>query len=135
MIASRNVSAGWLHRITLVGRPRSACPTGVPFEPAKGEAPMKRLSVAVAMGLLLISSGVALADMAEPGPSHYSGALGFRHIEAPVGLRWWFAGQTLGLDAGFGYTSTPSGVGDEKLSGWAVDVGIPYRCASWDRVH
>src|SRR5213594_4433429 len=96
---------------------------------------MKRILVAVVAVLMLAVSGVAMAQTSEPGPGHYNGALGFRHLAAPLGFRWWLPNQVWAIDAGIGFGSEPAGVGDEKLTHWAIDLGVPYRVASWDRVH
>jgi len=88
---------------------------------------MKRLLCMVAIGLLA-SAGGALAQ-----PSHYDGGLGFHRVEAPIGIRWWLTGQKIALDAGVGFGSTD--IGSETLSNWAIDLGLPIRLRSWDRVH
>ena len=68
-------------------------------------------------------------------PAHYNGALGFHNVTAPLGGRWWFSGQKVGLDFGFGFQSTPAPSYDEKLTGWAVEVGVPIVMKNWDKVH
>ena len=88
---------------------------------------MKRLICMVAIALTA-SAGAALAQ-----PMHYSGGLGFHRTEAPVGLRWWLSGQKIALDAGVGFGSTD--IGDETLSNWAIDLGLPIALKTWDRVH
>jgi hypothetical protein len=89
---------------------------------------MKRLICMAVFGLI-VSAGAALAQ----GPSHYSGALGFHRIEAPIGIRWWLSGQKIALDAGVGFGSTD--IGDESLSNWAIDLGLPIALKTWDKVH
>src|SRR5688572_28789135 len=89
---------------------------------------MKRLICMVAVAVVT-SAGAALAQ----GPMHYSGGLGFHRVEAPIGLRWWLSGQKIALDAGVGFGSTD--IGDESLSNWAIDIGLPIALKTWDRVH
>lgn len=88
---------------------------------------MKRWIVFLALALTLVA-GTAIAQ-----PTHPDGALGFHNIEAPIGIRWWFSGQKMALDAGLGFGSEE--VGDEDFSNFAIDVGLPIRLKSWDRVH
>jgi len=68
-------------------------------------------------------------------PAHYSGGLGFHNVTAPLGGRWWFGGQKIGVDFGLGFQSTPAPSYDEKLTGWAVEVGVPIVMKNWDKVH
>jgi hypothetical protein len=89
---------------------------------------MKRLICMVAISLI-VSAGAALAQ-----PMHYSGGLGFHRSEAPIGLRWWFSGQKIAIDAGVGFGSEEDANG-ETLSNWAIDVGLPIALKTWDRVH
>jgi len=88
---------------------------------------MKRLICMVAIALAG-SVGVALAQ-----PEHYSGALGFHRVEAPLGVRWWLSGQKIALDAGVGFGSTD--IGSESLSNWSIDLGVPIALKTWDKVH
>ena len=95
---------------------------------------MKRLLAMTA--LLLTIPLVAAADDMPGSARHHSGAVGFHNIEAPVGLRWWFASQKIGIDLGLGYSSTPAGSDpDESVTGWAADIGVPFVAHSWDRAH
>ena len=67
---------------------------------------------------------------------HRNGSLGFHHVEAPIGGRLWFPGQTLGFDVGLGLRSTPASVDpDESELGWAIDFGVPFVLQSWSGVH
>ncbi len=95
---------------------------------------MKRIFATVAF-LLVGLTQLAFADM--PGsPTHKSGSLGFHDVEAPLGVRWWFSGQKVGLDAGFGFSSEPAESDpDESVLGWAIGVGVPFVAHSWERVH
>src|SRR5437867_1987916 len=95
---------------------------------------MKRISVAVAI-LLMSLTQLAFGDM--PGSAmHRSGGVGFHSVSAPLGLRWWFSGQKVGLDLGIGFSSTPAASDpNEKVTGWAFEAGVPFVCHSWDRVH
>ena len=96
---------------------------------------MRRLFILVAAVSMAVASHALAAD---GGPSHANGGLGFHSTEAPIGVRWWFSGQKVGLDLGLGFSSTPAtadGYPDESLKDWALDVGVPICFRSWDRVH
>ena len=101
---------------------------------------MKRLSwTAVAFLLVGVSNvGLAQDSMHSTEAKHRNIGLGFHNVEAPVGLRWWFSGQKVGLDLGLGFSSSSAedaGYPDEQLSSWAVDVGVPFVAHSWTRAH
>jgi hypothetical protein len=101
---------------------------------------MTRLTAALAVLLttIAVSPAVAADDMSggHPGMAeHNSIALGFHDVTAPIGVRWWFAGQTIGLDAGFGLGSDKVPGADESLRHWELDFGVPLLLKSWDRVH
>lgn len=68
-------------------------------------------------------------------PTHYNGSLGFHNLTAPLGARWWFGGQKIGVDVGLGFQSTPAPSYDEKLTGWAFEVGVPIVLKNWEKVH
>ncbi len=91
---------------------------------------MMRLIGAVAFALVLCA-GVALA---QEGPKHATGGLGFHNIEAPVGVRWWISDK-VALDAALGFGSEEDAGLDESLSHWALDVGVPIVLRSFDRLH
>ena len=91
---------------------------------------MKRWIVFLALALTLIATGVATAQ-----PSHPDIALGFHRVEAPLGVRWWFSGQKVAIDFGLGFGSHEDPATDEDLSDFALDIGVPIRLKSWDRVH
>jgi hypothetical protein len=86
-----------------------------------------KLRIALVVLALVLGAGAASAQ------THYAGALGFHDVDAPVGLRWWFSGQKIGLDVGLGFGSEE--IADENFSHWALDVGLPVMLKSWDRVH
>jgi len=93
------------------------------------------VTAALAASLFALPA-TALAQSEMPSGEHYKGGLGFHDIEAPVGVRWWMAGQKVGIDLGFGFSSTSSLVyADEKLSGFAISAGIPIVMKSWSKVH
>ena len=71
----------------------------------------------------------------DDGPVHHNGGLGFHSIDAPLGGRFWFAQQKIGVDFGLGLRSDPAPSYDEDLTGWAVELGVPFVLKSWDRVH
>jgi hypothetical protein len=63
--------------------------------------------IAVVATAAFVLPGLAHAETNEL-PVHYSGAIGFHNVDAPLGGRWWFAGQMVGLDFGLGFQSTPA---------------------------
>jgi|SwirhirootsSR2_FD_contig_41_9538560_length_664_multi_2_in_0_out_0_1 hypothetical protein len=91
---------------------------------------MKRWIVFLALALTLVATGVATAQ-----PTHSNIGLGFHNVQAPLGVRWWFTGQKVALDAGIGFGSHEDPATDEDLSDFAFDIGVPIRLKSWDRVH
>jgi hypothetical protein len=92
---------------------------------------VKRLFLGFACALTLLGAAAAHAEA-----THAAGGLGFHSSSAPVGGRWWFAGQKVGLDAGLGFSSTPSSVSSkEKETGWSIDAGVPIVMKSWEGVH
>jgi hypothetical protein len=96
---------------------------------------MKRVTVLVAI-LLSTFTSLAFADDMPGSPTHKNIGLGFHNVTAPIGVRWWFSGQKIGVDLGLGYSSTPAGSDpDESVMGWAFDAGVPFVWHSWDRVH
>jgi hypothetical protein len=102
-----------------------------------------KLLIGLALASLVLGSSVAFAQesststpSSEPesqGEQHKSIGLGFHNIDAPLGVRWWFGQQKVGLDLGFGYVSDD--VGDESFSNFTFDAGVPIVLKSWDRVH
>lgn len=98
---------------------------------------MKRLiTVAAATLAILFSSPPAAVHAEMMSGEHMNGSLGFHNVEAPIGLRWWFSGQKVGLDVGLGFASTPApSYSDEKLTSWTVEVGVPFVIHSWSRAH
>jgi hypothetical protein len=93
---------------------------------------MKRVMLAVICSLSLF----ATASFAQEDAHHADGGAGFHDIAAPLGLRWWLSGQKLGLDVGVGFGSDPSGISpDDKVSHYAIDVGVPIVMHSWEGVH
>lgn len=98
---------------------------------------MKRLITAAAATLAILFCSPPAAVFAEMAPAeHRNGGLGFHNIDAPIGLRWWFSGQKVGLDLGLGLRSTPApSYSDESLTGWTVEVGVPLVIHSWSRAH
>lgn len=90
--------------------------------------------------LLTILPAFALADDMPPA-EHRSIGLGFHDSDAPIGVRWWMAGQKVGIDLGLGYDrEAASTLGftafpDEHLSKFTINAGIPIVMKSWSRVH
>jgi len=87
---------------------------------------MKRWVGLVVFGLVAGAGRVSAQE-------HLGGGLGFHNVDAPLGVRWWFSGQKVALDAGLGFGSDE--VADENFSHWALDLGVPVSLKSWDRVH
>jgi hypothetical protein len=94
---------------------------------------------AAAIVLLCFSSIRANADdnTTMTPDEHKKGGIGFHNSSAPLGVRWWLASEKLALDLGIGFHSDKafSSYPDEKVTGWALDVGVPIVLKSWDRVH
>lgn len=98
---------------------------------------MKRVGLILAASAVL-SLGVAGAAFAQDGagPVHKSVGCGFHSIEAPLGLRWWFAEQKMAFDLGLGFTSSPAGIDpDESEKAYALEFGVPIVLHRWDRAH
>ena len=100
---------------------------------------MKRTIGMLALAVWLVVPGQAWAQesatVPEASPSAGTapnGSLGFHRIEAPLGIRWWFGSQKIGLDLGLGYSSTEAG--DERFSDFAIDAGIPIALKRWNRL-
>ncbi len=72
---------------------------------------------------------------AEPA-QHRNGGLGFHDLDAPLGGRWWFGGEKVGLDFGVGFQSDPApSYSNEHLKTLALAAGIPLVLKSWRQVH
>ena len=100
----------------------------------------RRIPVVAAalLSLCCVLSTPALADddTLMPAGEHHKGSIGFHNTTAPLGVRWWLGSEKVGVDLGLGFHSEPSFIyADEKLTGWAVDVGVPIVMQSWNRVH
>ena len=95
---------------------------------------MKRILLVVSLCALI--STVHSAPAAAEEAHHARGGLGFHDLSAPIGMRWWMSGEKIGLDLGLGFNSEPSGIdADEKVMGYAFDVGVPLVMHSWDNAH
>ncbi|HEY3156710.1 MAG TPA: hypothetical protein VGK76_08820 [Candidatus Eisenbacteria bacterium] len=95
------------------------------------------LVVAAALLSLFCVGSPSFADNG-PAAEHPNVALGFHDTSAPLGVRWWLASQKVGIDLGLGFHSddaASSGFPDDKLTGWAIDAGVPIVVKSWPRVH
>src|SRR5437899_12042525 len=96
---------------------------------------MKRITLLAAV-LLIALVNVAIADKMPGEATHHRGGAGFHNSDAPIGMRWWLSSEKVGIDVGFGYSSSPApSDAEEKLKDWAVDFGVPFLIHSWDRVH
>jgi len=98
---------------------------------------MKRLILAATAALaILIGSPPAAVHAEMPVGEHLNGGVGFHSIEAPLGIRWWLAGQKVAVDVGFGFASTPApSYSDESLTEWTIELGVPISITSWSRAH
>ena len=101
---------------------------------------MYRRILVVAAALLSFFSVVGPPARAARGTvaGHPNVAVGFHETTAPLGVRWWLGEQNVGIDLGLGFHSddaTSSGYPNEKLKGWALDLGVPIVVKSWPRVH
>lgn len=99
---------------------------------------MKRFGLILAASTIITLglSGAAIAEMGPGDATHNRIALGFHSVEAPFGVRWWLSNERVGIDAGLGFNSEPSGVDpDEKETRFALEAGVPLVWHSWDRVH
>lgn len=90
---------------------------------------MKRLIPVSMMVLLVMLAGTSVLAQNE----HHPIGLGFHDSVAPIGVRYWFEGQKIGLDAAVGIETQDAG--DESLMDFAFDFGLPLVIRSWDRVH
>jgi len=90
---------------------------------------------AAVLSLFCFLPASALAD--DSGVAvHKSGSIGFHQTEAPLGVRWWLAGQKVGVDLGFGFTSDPSlPYPGKHLKGFTIGAGVPICVQSWSRMH
>ena len=90
---------------------------------------MKRLGFALVFLMVLFASPVFAS-----ATDHGNGAIGFHHSDAPIGIRWWFGTeQKMALDLGIGISS--SDAGEDRLTDFALDAGLPILIKTWDRVH
>ena len=103
---------------------------------------MKRIIAVLVLSGCLVGVGQASAQEVGTAPEQSPpasteatprGALGFHEIDAPLGIRWWFGAQKVGLDLGLGYASNE--VGDERFSSYTIDAGIPIALKRWNRAN
>jgi hypothetical protein len=98
----------------------------------------RRTAVFAAALLSCVLSTTARADtMDMPSGQHEKGGIGFHNSSAPLGVRWWLGGERYALDLGLGFHSEKAlpDYPDEKVTGWALDLGVPIVLKSWDQVH
>ena len=71
-----------------------------------------------------------------PG-EHMKGSIGFHNSSAPLGVRWWLVEEKYALDLGLGFHSEKAlpDYPSEKVTGWALDLGLPIVLKSWDQLH
>ena len=101
---------------------------------------MNRFMSVLAVSLFALLTFLPVLASAQDGmpAEHRSIGLGFHNFEAPVGLRWWLAGQKVGVDLGLGFDSESAifeGYPDDNTSSLAFEVGVPIVVKSWSRVH
>lgn len=91
---------------------------------------MKKLATifVVALGIT-----TAMLPSVASAAEHNNIGLGFHSSDAPVGVRFWLEGQKLAIDAGVGFASEDAG--DETLTRFTIEGGVPIVLKSWERVH
>jgi len=91
----------------------------------------------VSLSCLLSTPARADDNMNMPAGQHHKGSIGFHTLSAPLGVRWWLMEEKVGLDLGLGFHSEKAvpDYPDDKVTGWAIDVGVPIVMKSWSRVH
>ena len=96
---------------------------------------MKRAILTVVCSLSLFATA-SFAHSGQDRDEHGHGGVGFHDVAAPVGLRWWLTGEKIGIDVGLGFGSDPSGIDpNEKVSHFALDLGVPMVMHSWNGAH
>ena len=99
---------------------------------------MKGFLGVVSLALVTLT-GVASAQgtTEQVAVHHEQGAVGFHSIQAPLGGRWWLNEKfAIDLGLGFGSEEVPLPGGEStSLSSWALDLGVPIRLRSYDRLH
>lgn len=97
------------------------------------------VSVLAVILMALVTTFPTLASAQDmPSGEHKNIGLGFRNGTAPVGVRWWMAGQKVGVDLGIGFSSESAifdDYPDESTSRLAFEIGVPIVVKSWSRVH
>jgi hypothetical protein len=93
-------------------------------------------------GFILAASAVIMLGLggaalgAESYAEHKAFGPGFHSVEAPIGFRYWLSAQKLAVDLGFGFDSQPAGIDPtEKEKAYALELGVPIVCHSWERAH
>lgn len=90
---------------------------------------MKKLVTILTMALGVTASLPSITSAAV----HNSIGLGFHSSDAPVGIRYWMTGQKLAIDAAVGFSSRDAG--EENLTDFAIEAGVPIVLRSWENVH
>jgi hypothetical protein len=87
---------------------------------------MKRIVLSLVLAVLFASQAFAV--------EHEAVAVGFHHVSAPLGIRWWFTDtQSMAFDIGIGFSSRDEG--EDRETDFNLDLGLPILLKSWDRVH
>lgn len=60
------------------------------------------------------------------------GGLGFHSTAAPIGFRHWVS-EKMAFDLGVGFSSADAG--DETLSDFTIEAGLPISMKKWDKVN
>jgi len=86
---------------------------------------MKRI---ITLAALALTTALAVPAMADPAAGKWG--LGYFRPEAPIGVRYWFS-EKAGLDLGVGFSSDDAG--SETLSGFTLDIGVPFVMAHTEK--
>ena len=74
---------------------------------------MKRHATLILVPVLAMFCVLPQSVSAQTAPVHYNGGLGFHSIDAPLGGRYWFGEQKVGVDFGLGLRSEPAPAADD----------------------
>lgn len=86
---------------------------------------LKKTFISAAALLLVMGAASAHAE-------GMKGGLGFHNSDAPVGFRHWVS-EKMAVDLGIGFSSADAG--DESLTGFTIDAGLPISLKKWDKVN
>jgi hypothetical protein len=72
-----------------------------------------------------------------PDMLHSALAIGYHNITAPIGGRFWFPGQMVGIDLGFGYRADETTLQDGRgfvATSYVIGLGAPITIRRWNRL-